>query len=99
MALFADEHTHTTPEGAKLNAQCVVEGLRALKNCPLVKLPVPGSRMSRLSCSLVRMYLRLLRPQCLQLPRQVSMDSGWKFALGELTGPSSPALTMPPGAP
>ena len=29
--LFGDEHTHTNPEGAKLNAQCVVEGLRASK--------------------------------------------------------------------
>ena len=33
--LFGDEHTHTNEEGARLNAQCVVEGLRALKNCPL----------------------------------------------------------------
>ena len=40
-ALFGDEHTHTTPEGAKLNAQCVVEGLRAFKNCPLVSYLVP----------------------------------------------------------
>ena len=29
------DHTHTTPAGAKLNAACVVEGLRALTNCPL----------------------------------------------------------------
>jgi lysophospholipase L1-like esterase len=43
--LFADEHTHTNPEGAKLNAQCVVEGLRALKDCPLAKyLVLEGSR-------------------------------------------------------
>jgi lysophospholipase L1-like esterase len=35
--LFADDHTHTTPEGARLNAQCVVEGLRALGNCPLTR--------------------------------------------------------------
>lgn len=33
--LFADEHTHTNPAGAKLNAQCVVEGLRALNGCEL----------------------------------------------------------------
>lgn len=33
--LFGDEHTHTNEEGARLNAQCVVEGLRTLKNCPL----------------------------------------------------------------
>lgn len=42
--LFGDEHTHTNAEGAKLNAQCVVEGLRALKNCALTQylLPEPG---------------------------------------------------------
>jgi lysophospholipase L1-like esterase len=39
--LFADEHTHTNEEGAKLNAQCVVEGLRALKNCELVNFLLP----------------------------------------------------------
>jgi len=33
--LFADEHTHTNPDGARLNAQCVVEGIRTLKDCPL----------------------------------------------------------------
>ncbi|HWI57662.1 MAG TPA: rhamnogalacturonan acetylesterase [Bacillota bacterium] len=36
-ALFADDHTHTSPEGAKLNAQCVVEGLRRLQDCALTK--------------------------------------------------------------
>ena len=35
--LFGDEHTHTNPEGAKLNAQSVVEGLRGLKDCALTK--------------------------------------------------------------
>jgi lysophospholipase L1-like esterase len=29
------DHTHTTAAGAKLNAECVVEGIRALKDCPL----------------------------------------------------------------
>lgn len=29
---FLNEHTHTTPAGAALNAACVVEGLRALTN-------------------------------------------------------------------
>ena len=33
--LFADEHTHTSRAGAELNADCVVEGLRALKDDPL----------------------------------------------------------------
>jgi lysophospholipase L1-like esterase len=32
---FLEDHTHTTPVGAQLNAVSVVEGLRALKNCPL----------------------------------------------------------------
>jgi len=32
---FLEDHTHTTPAGAKVNAASVVEGLRALKNCPL----------------------------------------------------------------
>jgi lysophospholipase L1-like esterase len=31
----ATDHTHTTPEGAKLNAACVCEGIRSLKDCPL----------------------------------------------------------------
>lgn len=29
------DNTHTTPAGADLNASCVVEGLRDLKDCPL----------------------------------------------------------------
>jgi len=32
---FLEDHTHTTPAGALLNATSVVEGLRALKNNPL----------------------------------------------------------------
>ena len=34
-ALFADPHTHTSRAGAELNAECVVAGLKALKNDPL----------------------------------------------------------------
>ncbi|HWC16378.1 MAG TPA: rhamnogalacturonan acetylesterase, partial [Terriglobales bacterium] len=34
-ALFADEHTHTTLAGAKLNASLVVAALKALANDPL----------------------------------------------------------------
>ena len=30
-----DEHTHTNAAGALRNAACVVEGLRALADCPL----------------------------------------------------------------
>jgi lysophospholipase L1-like esterase len=33
--LFGDPHTHTTAAGADLNAQCVVAGLKALKDDPL----------------------------------------------------------------
>jgi hypothetical protein len=32
---FPKEHTHTGWDGALLNAQCVVEGIRELKDCPL----------------------------------------------------------------
>lgn len=34
-AYFGEDHTHTTPEGARLNAASVVEGVRALPDCPL----------------------------------------------------------------
>jgi acetyl esterase/lipase len=33
---FRVDHTHTTPLGARLNAESVVEGLRLLKNCSLI---------------------------------------------------------------
>jgi len=32
---FLEDHTHTTPAGARLNAVSVVSGLKALENCPL----------------------------------------------------------------
>ncbi|HXD29716.1 MAG TPA: rhamnogalacturonan acetylesterase [Pyrinomonadaceae bacterium] len=32
---FLEDHTHSTPAGAELNAASVVEGLRSLKNCAL----------------------------------------------------------------
>jgi lysophospholipase L1-like esterase len=32
------DHTHTTPAGAELNAECVVEGIRGLKDCPLAEM-------------------------------------------------------------
>jgi lysophospholipase L1-like esterase len=35
--LFGDEHTHTSRAGAELNAKCVIEGLKALRNNPLEK--------------------------------------------------------------
>jgi lysophospholipase L1-like esterase len=34
-SLFGDEHTHTNPEGAQLNSQCVAEGVKQLKRCHL----------------------------------------------------------------
>src|SRR6266536_4629880 len=36
-ALFAGDHTHTSPAGAELNAASVVAGLKGLKDCPLCK--------------------------------------------------------------
>ena len=46
----AQDNTHASPAGAELNAACVVEGLRALKNCPLEKylLEKPGPAGSAL---------------------------------------------------
>ena len=32
---FPSDHTHTSPAGAKLNARCVVEGIRAISDSPL----------------------------------------------------------------
>jgi hypothetical protein len=32
--LFGDEHTHTNPAGAELNAECVIAGLKGLKDAP-----------------------------------------------------------------
>jgi len=36
-ALFADPHTHTSEAGAKLNAECVVDGLKQLPSDPLAQ--------------------------------------------------------------
>ena len=35
--LFGDPHTHTSRAGAELNAECVVSGLKALRNDPVAK--------------------------------------------------------------
>jgi lysophospholipase L1-like esterase len=40
---FLEDHTHTTPAGAQLNAACVVEGIRGLGNCPLAAYLLPAS--------------------------------------------------------
>jgi rhamnogalacturonan acetylesterase len=34
---FPNEHTHTSPEGARINAESVIEGVKQLKDCPLNK--------------------------------------------------------------
>ncbi len=39
--LFGDDHTHTNPAGAELNAECVVAGLKALSTNALSKLLSP----------------------------------------------------------
>jgi lysophospholipase L1-like esterase len=36
-ALFGDPHTHTSPAGAEVNAQCVIAALKALKDDPLAR--------------------------------------------------------------
>lgn len=33
--LFGDEHTHTNPAGAEINAESVIAGLKGLKPCAL----------------------------------------------------------------
>lgn len=40
---FYTEHTHTTPAGARLNAACVVEGIRGLKDCQLNHYLLPDA--------------------------------------------------------
>jgi hypothetical protein len=37
--LFADDHTHTTPAGARLNAESVIDGLAAIES-PLTRYVV-----------------------------------------------------------
>jgi rhamnogalacturonan acetylesterase len=34
-SLFFGGHAHTSPAGANLNAEAVVEGLRGMKDCPV----------------------------------------------------------------
>ena len=40
--LFPKEHTHTSVEGARLNARCVIEGLQGLVGVPLRNFVLPG---------------------------------------------------------
>jgi rhamnogalacturonan acetylesterase len=39
---FLEDHTHTTPAGAEVNARAVVEGLRAFDKCPLASFLLKG---------------------------------------------------------
>jgi len=43
-AFFPGDHTHTNLEGAKLNALSVVQGIKALKDCPLKQYLLKVSR-------------------------------------------------------
>jgi hypothetical protein len=38
------DNTHTSPAGAELNAACVVEGIRALADCPLKDYLLPEKK-------------------------------------------------------
>jgi lysophospholipase L1-like esterase len=40
---FGEDHTHTTPAGAQLNAATVVAGLKELKDCPLRRCLSPAA--------------------------------------------------------
>jgi rhamnogalacturonan acetylesterase len=42
-AYFPGDHTHTSPAGAELNAECVVQGLKALPNDPLAAYLLPNA--------------------------------------------------------
>lgn len=39
--LFEGDHTHTNEKGARLNAECMAEGLRSLRTCALTELLLP----------------------------------------------------------
>lgn len=41
-AFFPDEHTHTSPEGAQINAASVAEGIRQLSHCALNQYLLPN---------------------------------------------------------
>jgi lysophospholipase L1-like esterase len=41
-AFFPGDHTHTNPDGAGLNAECAVAGLRGLKECGLADYAGPS---------------------------------------------------------
>jgi rhamnogalacturonan acetylesterase len=43
----ATDHTHTTLEGAKVNAEAVVEGIRGLTDCPLKNYLLPATEAGK----------------------------------------------------
>jgi lysophospholipase L1-like esterase len=50
-SLFADEHTHTSREGAELNAACVIAGLNALPSNPLREFQSAKAKATTLCAS------------------------------------------------
>jgi lysophospholipase L1-like esterase len=42
-AYFPGDHTHTSPAGAVVNAESVIEGLKSLPNDPFAPYLVPGA--------------------------------------------------------
>ena len=46
-ALFPGDHTHTNRQGAEINARCVIEGLKALKDDPLRGYYLPEKTSQR----------------------------------------------------
>jgi rhamnogalacturonan acetylesterase len=45
--LFKEDHTHTSKEGAELNAQCVAEGISSLQKCPLNKYIIKNKKSTK----------------------------------------------------
>lgn len=43
--LFGGDHTHTNEKGARLNAECVAEGLRSLRTCAFSELMLPAPNL------------------------------------------------------
>jgi rhamnogalacturonan acetylesterase len=43
LVYFPGDHTHTSPDGARLNAECVAAGIRGLTNSPLAAYLLPAA--------------------------------------------------------
>jgi lysophospholipase L1-like esterase len=62
-ALFPEDHTHTSPEGADLNASLVVAALKGLRDCPLVAfLSAKGQAVEAYPSPLTQELARLNLP-------------------------------------